>query len=402
MKRPIKSITAAVIMFILNICAVSGYYSMNLPDSFYVESGGGLDLSTVFEIDAVKRESAVSAFSGTPYPSQRADLRLFGMIPVKSVELCTIERPKLIPGGEPFGIKLLMQGVMIVDTGAVSTEKGMEDPAGECGLEKGDMILYANGFPISENAQLQKIISDSDGAAVDIIYVRDEKKKAALLKPVMSRKDGCFKAGIWVRDSTAGIGTMTFYEPETCRFGGLGHPVCDSDTGEMIPISSGETADVNINQVIKGTSGCPGELHGSFCSGLSSGLIRKNSSCGVFGEQFTLPDTEPLPMALKQEVETGPAVIRTTVGKDGVKEYTIEIEDIDPSDSDGKNMVIRVTDQELIDKTGGIVQGMSGSPIIQNGMLVGAVTHVLVNDPEKGFGIFCENMYSESRISGGH
>ena len=163
-----------------------------------------------------------------------------------------------------------------------------------------------------------------------------------------------------------------------------------------MPISCGEMTDVDISGVVKGGSGSPGELHGSFSSGMSSGVIYKNNSCGVFGERFKpLSSAQAIPMALKQEVKEGPAVIRTTVESGSPREYSVEIEEIDQGNDMYKNMLIRVTDKELIRKTGGIVQGMSGSPIIQNGRLVGAVTHVLVNDPERGFGIFCENMYRE-------
>lgn len=383
-----------MIMFILNICGITGYYAATLPDSFCVADGGELELSTAFSIDAVSTGNIQPVSAGISQKTERASLRLFGVIPIKDVKLCPVERPELIPGGQPFGIKLLMEGVMVVNTGEVRTSKGLECPAEDCGLEKGDVIISANSIPISENKQIQKIISSSKGNPINIVYLHDNRRISTSLTPVLSDYESCYKAGLWVRDSTAGIGTITFYEPSTNRFGGLGHPVCDSDTGEMIPVSSGETVDVTINKVVKGTSGTPGELHGCFASGLSSGVIYRNNRCGVFGEQFELPeDCDPLPMALKQETEKGAAYIRTTIDGEGPKEYSIEIEDIDYSSEDMKNMIIRVTDKELLEKAGGIVQGMSGSPIIQNGRIVGAVTHVLVNDPERGFGIFAENMY---------
>ena len=197
----------------------------------------------------------------------------------------------------------------------------------------------------------------------------------------------------------AGIGTVTFYEPNTNRFGGLGHPVCDSDTGEIIPVSSGDVADVEITKVVKGYSGSPGELHGTFKSDMSSGTIYFNNKYGIFGEMFKPVDSSGgIPMGLKQEIETGPATIYTTIDGNGPQEYDINIEKIDYKNSGTKNMTIKITDKELLEKTGGIVQGMSGSPIIQNGKLIGAVTHVFVSDPTRGYAIFCENMY-ESGIS---
>ncbi|MGN0614314.1 MAG: SpoIVB peptidase [Porcipelethomonas sp.] len=400
MKRAIKIFAVSAVLFIINICIIVGYYAVNLPDSYYISKGSSLRLSTVFSIDAVS-DDAVASFSPKTVPaSETASLRLFGMFPVKNVEIKSMETPMLIPGGEPFGIKLLMEGVMIVGMGEVKTSSGMVCPAEKCGLEKGDIILSADGKEISANSELEEIVSESDGEPVEIVYTHDGERRETELCPVISSSDGRYRAGVWVRDSTAGIGTITFREPSTCRFGGLGHPVCDCDTGEIIPVSSGETADVTIENIVKGTAGSPGELNGCFSSGMSSGVIYCNNRCGVFGELFAPCDSsEAIPMGLKQEITEGPAVIRTTIDSTGVHEYDIEIEDIDYDSSSTKNMTIRVTDSELLEKTGGIVQGMSGSPIIQNGKLIGAVTHVLVNDPEKGFGIFCENMY-ESGMCG--
>ena len=394
MKKTLKIFITSAALFILNICTISGYYAINLPDSYYVESGGTLELSTAFSINAVP-DNAVPSFSTQTIPaSKTASLRLFGIIPVKNVEIRTVETPMLVPGGEPFGIKLLMDGVMIVGTGTVKTEMGEKCPAEECGLKKGDIILSANGKDITQNSEIQEIVSKSKGKPITIDYIHDNQQMQTELTPVFSDSDGIYKAGIWVRDSTAGIGTVTYSEPATNRFGGLGHPVCDSDTGEIIPVSSGETADVTINKIIKGKSGSPGELHGNFSSKLSSGIIYCNNKYGVFGELFApVNSSEAIPMGLKQEIKEGHAKIRTTIDETGPHEYDIEIESIDYSSTGTKNMIIRVTDNELLSRTGGIVQGMSGSPIIQNGKLIGAVTHVLINDPEKGYGIFCENMY---------
>ena len=400
MKNPIKIFAAAIMLFILNLCAVTGYYALSLPDSYNVDKGSRLELATTFSIDAVET-GAVPSFANVDTSGEReASLRLFGVIPVKNVTVHPVDKVMLIPGGQPFGIKLLMEGVMIVDTGGVRTDTGTECPAEDCGLEKGDVIITANDARIESNEDMQRVISDSGGKPVSIVYIHDKQRYSTKLTPVLSEGDDSYKAGLWVRDSTAGIGTMTFIDPATNRFGGLGHPVCDSDTGEIIPISSGETADVKINKVVKGTAGSPGELHGSFVSRLSSGVIYRNNEYGVFGERFDSADSsQVIPMALKQDIKEGQAFIRATIDSGGPKDYAIEIEDINLSDSGTKNMLIRVTDERLLKKTGGIVQGMSGSPIIQDGRLVGAVTHVLINDPQKGYGIFCENML-ERGLSG--
>ena len=395
MKDPIKIIAAAVMLVILNICTISGYYAVSLPDSYFVEKGGNFEISSAFPINVCDTDAVPSMANADDF-GRTVSLRLFGIVPVKEVQVKPVDRIMLIPGGEPFGIKLLMEGVMIVGTGKVKTRSGMECPAEECGLEKGDIILSADGSLIGSNADIQRIVSDSEGKALDIVYIHGNTRRKTTLTPAVSENDNSYKAGLWVRDSTAGIGTVTFTEPSTNRFGGLGHPVCDNDTGETIPISGGEMTGVRITDVIKGESGVPGELHGNFCGGLSSGVIYKNNSCGVFGERFEpLPCAQAIPMALKQEVHEGEAVIRATTDSGSPKDYTVEIEEIDWDNEEYKNMLIHVTDEELLRKTGGIVQGMSGSPIIQDGKLAGAVTHVLVNDPERGFGIFCENMYRE-------
>ena len=200
---------------------------------------------------------------------------------------------------------------------------------------------------------------------------------------------------MWVRDSSAGIGTVTFYDESTGLFGGLGHPVCDVDTGGILPLSSGDVVDVNITGVRKSTEGNAGELQGIFVSDKACGTLYTNNQYGVFGALKNCPSPySPIPMGLKQEIQLGEASILTTIDGDKPQEYSISIEKIDyRSDNSNKNMVIKITDEKLLSLTGGIVQGMSGSPIIQNGKLIGAVTHVFVNEPTKGYAIFCENMY---------
>lgn len=381
-------------MFVINICAVAGYYSVSLPDSFYISKNNTLKLSTRFSIEAQTNDTA-AAFSGDISPAvETANLRLFGVIPVKNVELHKVETPILIPGGEPFGIKLLMDGVMVVGTGEVKTSDGMICPAAECGIKEGSVILSIDGKKPSSNNDIAEIVSGSEGKPLEVVYSNGGEETVSFLTPAYSLPECCYKAGIWVRDSTAGIGTVTFYEPETDRFGGLGHPVCDTDTGEIVPISSGEAAEVEITGIVKGRTGEPGELQGCFVSDKLSGVISSNNKYGIFGELFSgKPSTDGIPMALKQEVKTGKAYIITTIDKNGPQKFEIEIERLDCRSTGTKNMTIKVTDERLLEKTGGIVQGMSGSPIIQNERLVGAVTHVFISDPQKGYGIFAENMY---------
>jgi stage IV sporulation protein B len=233
---------------------------------------------------------------------------------------------------------------------------------------------------------------------MDINFIRDGKKYKANLLPVKSSSDGKYKAGLWVRDSTAGIGTITFYNPDDGSFAGLGHGIYDSETELLLPLSRGAVVGLDMEDILKGKTGHPGELKGSFGTEKKGSLL-KNTTGGVFGVLSTPPETvsDPLPCALKGEVVKGDAYILSNVDGRGVKKYSINIDKIYSGNEATKNFVISVTDERLLELTGGIVRGMSGSPIIQNDKLVGAVTHVLVNDPTRGYGIFIENMLKEAR-----
>ena len=396
MKKLIKGFSFVTAFSLFSIWTLMAYYSAKLPDSYYIASGEKLSLNTAIEIEAQIQDKAVQSIATETLPlSRTATLKLFGLFPVKDVEVLEVETPVLIPGGNPFGIKLLMEGVMVIGMGEVECRDGRICPATEAGIKQGDVITSVDGKKVNSNNQLQEIISESDGNSVNVQLNRDGKELAFELIPVYSEHSQTYQVGMWVRDSTAGIGTMTFQEPSSGAFGGLGHPICDIDTGGVIPISSGEIVNVQINNVKKGYEGIPGELQGSFISGDAIGVLSKNNKYGVFGSLITEPDiSRAMPMGLKQDVEVGDATILTTIEGITPKEYSISIEKIDYRNNDtAKNMIIKITDEELLEKTGGIVQGMSGSPIIQNGKLVGAVTHVFINDPAKGYGVFAENMY---------
>jgi stage IV sporulation protein B len=236
-----------------------------------------------------------------------------------------------------------------------------------------------------------------------LTVLRGEETLTMTLTPVYVPSEDGYLTGLWVRDSAAGIGTLTYYEPSTGYFGGLGHPICDPDTGEQIPLASGEADAVVISGAVKGQPGMPGQLQGYFSAGESIGSLLCNSRCGIFGTLNEAPSDIPaVPMGLKQEIVLGEATLLTTVSGDEPEAFTIEITSLDYS-KDTQNMIIEVTDEALLSRTGGIVQGMSGSPILQNGKLVGAVTHVFVGEPTMGYGIFAENMYEFTQsISSGN
>lgn len=389
--RRIAAITSAAV---LQLYGAAVYYAWQLPDNYYIETGSQLEVDTLLHISSVPSDHVVQAASDTAPAIETTALRLFGVIPIKDVEVQKIETPMLVPCGQPFGIKLRMDGAMVVGLDKIETSAGESCPAQEAGIQTGDLIQSIDGSPVTSNQTLQSAIADSAGDVVDVTLVRGEETRTCRLTPIFSVADNCYEAGIWVRDSSAGIGTITFYEPESGSFGGLGHPICDTDTGDILPLGSGEASAVTISQVIKGTSGTPGMLQGSFSGEQPLGELICNNRCGVFGKLYQNPSAETaIPMGLKQEIETGPAQILCTISGNTPQIYDVVLEEIDYAGTDStRNMTVCVTDPDLLDATGGIVQGMSGSPILQNGKLVGAVTHVFVDDPTRGYGIFCENM----------
>ena len=294
-------------------------------------------------------------------------------------------------GGFPIGIKLYCDGVVVVDTQNVETSGAVLNPAQKAGILKGDIIKSIDGVKVTTNSEVSKIIEDSNGKELKMQILRNGEIKNVVFSSVYSTVSGGYKAGLWIRDSSAGIGTVTFYTQDG-EFASLGHAVCDVDTGELLPISSGETTDAKITGCYKGKSGAAGELCGILES-KSTGKIMVNKSIGIYGVFNEVDTTKTLyPLCRKNEVKMGAAQIVTTVEEGKQEAFNIEIERIDYISGENKNLVIKVTDENLIGKTGGIIQGMSGSPIIQNGKLVGAVTHVFLNDPTGGYGIFAETM----------
>lgn len=391
MMKKFKIIVSLLSATMLGLCGASEYYAGKIPDSFYVERGEKLDIASYPAVSVSSSGTARAELLTCP-SYQEVNLKLFGIIPIKSVEICRKEAPVLTAGGTPFGIKLLMEGVMVVKL----NESG-ECPAKEAGIRTGDIIRLVNNLPVSSNKEIQEIISGSGGQKLKISVNRSGKEFITCLTPVWSAERNCYIGGMWVRDSTAGIGTMTFLDKSSGMFAGLGHPICDADTGEIVPVSSGKAVPVEITGTVKGRSGIPGELDGCFVSGDCIGDLEINNRCGIFGKlsdkAIETCQGEEYKMGFKQEVDTGRAYILCTTVGNTPQRYEIEIERIDYSGDDStKNMIIRITDENLIEKTGGIVQGMSGSPIIQNEKIVGAVTHVFISDPTRGYGIFAENM----------
>lgn len=302
---------------------------------------------------------------------------------------------ELIPGGMAFGVKYYSKGAIVIGVCDVETASGLASPARDAGLTAGDVIISAGGSEIKMLEDLLALVEECGGQKIEIEYTRENQTQTTFVTPVIDRTTNAYRIGVWVRDSTAGIGTITFIDAETKRFGGLGHGINDSSTGMLMPFGKGSIVEVSITGVTKGRKSLPGELKGEFGS-TEVGTLFANTEAGVFGTYHALPASlgSPVPVASKSELKSGKATVRTAV--DGtVKDYEIEIEEIYKDSGKTKNFLIRVTDDRLLGITGGIVQGMSGSPILQNGKLVGAVTHVLVNDPTRGYGIYIENMLNQ-------
>ena len=303
------------------------------------------------------------------------------------------------PGGMPFGVKFYTDGVTVVGFCDVEIEKGKVNPGAEAGLKPKDMILKVNGDPLVNAADLTSRIEASNGNELRLLCRRAGREFEATLKPVYCPGESRYKTGIWVRDSGAGIGTVTFILPDTGAFAGLGHGICDSETGALIPMKRGSVCDVTISAVVKGEAGDPGELKGYFNAG-RVGTLLGNSSCGVWGMLSDAPTFkgEPMPIGLRDEIREGDAYILCTLDTNKIGKYAVKISNINRDATGSKCFTVTVTDPNLLATTGGIVQGMSGSPIVQNGKLVGAVTHVLINDPTTGYGIFIENMLNAAQM----
>ena len=398
-KEKIKVFILKPIMVLLTLFSAFsligvGYMYSVLPEEYNVNRGEKLKINTAFPVKAEYSGESLSEATTSKSMSEdySVNLKVLGIIPIKKANVKVITDTDICVLGNPFGIKIYTDGVMVVGIDTVTTEKGNVSPGADAGLKVGDLIISMNGENVYSNEDVANIIEASEGREITLNINSEGKKKTVKVTPAKCYQSGKFKTGIWVRDSSAGIGTLTFYSPTKNTLCGLGHGVCDVDTGELLTLNSGDLVEAEILGVTKGSAGNPGELVGRFKEN-TIGKLLINNDTGVFGScDLDIKDMQLTKMALKQEVEVGEAEIYTTVEGEEPKLYKCEIEKISHNNSITKNMVIHITDNKLIEKTGGIVQGMSGSPVIQNGKLVGAVTHVLVDDPTKGYAIFAENM----------
>lgn len=341
------------------------------------------------------------AFKTQKKGTVKLNIKAFGLIPLKTMQIDIIPSKKLVACGNTVGVKIKMEGILVIGVSEVDSCSGERlAPAKDGGLKSGDIIYEINGKKLLDINDLIKQIDKSNGNKLEVKYKRGDAITSTIIYPIEGINDRKYHIGLWVRDSTAGIGTMTFFDPESHIFGALGHGITDIDTGLLMQVNSGEVLESNIIAIKKGTQGSPGELKGIFMENkIPMGNIYKNDDCGIYGEMyngFKIFKNRLYPIGIRGQVKVGPATILSNIENNNIEEFTINIEKVARQSFSGpKGMVIKVTDKRLLDSTGGIVQGMSGSPIIQNGKIIGAVTHVLVNDPTRGYGIFIEWMLKD-------
>ncbi|GAB6087792.1 SpoIVB peptidase [Alkaliphilus crotonatoxidans] len=426
-KKKLKFITSIVAcafslllmyLLVLDITgAIPSEYNLQMGDQHIINSRFPLSFSINSEESDILQINQVNVAAGIRERLNRgielktinkgtADLeyRILGFIPYKTVKVNVVPKFEVIPGGQSIGVKLNTEGVLVVGIADIINEAGQKiSPAEAGGIKVGDTLLAVNHQPVENALHVAELIQKNGQNPIVLSLRRNNTEYSATLYPVRAQEDGQYRLGLWVRDKTAGVGTLTFYHEDTGKFGALGHGIADVDTGSLMSIKDGEVMASKVISIQEGKKGKPGEIRGIFHDVNNPiGILKKNSPYGVYGE--VLRDMkgsyhQPMEIAYQHEIKEGPAYILTTLDDNQVEKYEIEIlRVIHQSKPDGKSMIIRVTDERLLDKTGGIVQGMSGSPIIQNNRVVGAVTHVLVNDPTRGYGIFIEWMLQESGV----
>lgn len=394
MKKAIRifdSFFALCCVVVFVFVAVGNTYLPNNIVSYGEENDS---LSSIYTYNNHSKTQSVNFQKSSP---NYETVKLLGVVPVKNITVTSKSEQTVYVSGESFGIKLYTDGVIVVGTQSVDLDDEKVDPAKSAGIEVGDIIVEINGNAVYTSDDVQSVLNDNNGKPYTVKLKRKDRYKTFTLTPVYSPREGCYKAGMWVRDSTAGIGTITFYNQQSGTFAALGHQINDVDTNEIMPLLKGEAVSAKVTKIQRASSGVTGSLCCEF-QNETIGKLTHNTDCGIYGSYTALGRScKAYRVASMQNVKKGYAQILTTINDEKPKFYDIEITHVSMSPGSGqKDIVFRVTDKDLLSKTGGIVQGMSGSPIIQNNMLVGAVTHVIINNPEKGYGIFAQTMFEQS------
>ncbi|MCI8759869.1 MAG: SpoIVB peptidase [Clostridia bacterium] len=405
-----KTITKLLLVFFLMIIYAYTLAIENIPNHLVIFEGEEISIKTLLGMQIKMDTQTMQTLSNyntstIDEKTKKANLQvsLFDNVSLKDVNVDILPRTKVIPVGSIAGVKLYTSGVLVV---GMSEIEGMDNkkhkPYENTGIKEGDTITQINNVTISSTEQLMKTVNQAQGQPVKVKYIQEEETKECSIEPVQTSSNE-YKLGLWVRDSAAGVGTVTFYEPSSKTFGALGHGITDIDTEELIHIASGEFVTTRILNITKGESGTPGKIQGTVENQQNIGKIYKNSKFGIYGSvdnlaSLKIDTSKEMEVALREEIELGKATILCCLDNQKVEEYEIEIQKIYKENNyNNKSMQIKVTDERLLEKTGGIIQGMSGSPVIQNGKFVGAVTHVLVNNPQEGYAVFGDIMLKQSK-----
>lgn len=387
-----------IYIYVCNICLLPSSYIIMQGENLNLYTLLGLSIKENLDYQTLQTSSTIEQAQINKIGKVNFSLNLFNLIPLKNIDVNVIPKTTVVPMGNAIGMKLYTAGVLVVGMSEIEGKKPYENS----GIKEGDRIVQINQNQIDNTDDLMEAVNQSNGNKISVQYVRDEKTITTSIKPVKNSSNE-YKIGLWVRDAAAGVGTLTFYEPASGMFATLGHGIMDIDTSDLIKIANGELVTTNILSITKGTKENPGEIRGTIEAGHTIGNISKNTKFGVFGTlnktpYLTVSDENAMQVALREEIKTDKAQIICEL-ENGKKEYyDIEIQKVFVNNNkDNKSMLIKITDLKLLKKTGGIIQGMSGAPIIQNGKFVGAVTHVLVNDPTIGYGVFADIMLKQMK-----
>ncbi|WP_042334280.1 SpoIVB peptidase [Desulfosporosinus meridiei] len=364
--------------------------------------------SKVIQIEKTSSVSASSSSLSNSQVSQKLDIayKLFGIFPLKTGEVEVMSPMSLIPGGQSIGVTLQTKGVMVVGQAPVVDKNGKNSfPAKDAGIQVGDILLKIENQDVKTDQEVSNAI-DAAGkqkGTATVLFKHQEQMVEKVVTPIYCVETGRYRMGLFVRDEAAGVGTLSFINPANNLYGALGHVITDADTNQKIEVYNGKVIASTIYAIEKGKRGHPGEKIGSFVPNSSfSGTIEKNTMTGIFGKMNGQVENpyfkEAIPVGWESEVKVGPAKIYTVIKGEKIEEFTVNIDRVMHNRTDSKNMIIRVTDPRLLEVTGGIIQGMSGSPIVQDGKLIGAVTHVFVNDAQRGYGVFIQNMINDSSM----
>ncbi len=393
-----KNFKKSIILILL--CLILGYVTniTSIPERIVIFENEKLNLGQIFGITIKEKGDSVIQTSNidNKVEEKTVTLSLFNIIDLKDVKVSVVENTKVIPLGNIVGLKIYSDGVLVIGM----TEVGGAKPYEGSNIKEGDLIVSVDNINVTTTKQLIECVNASEGKQIEIKYVRNGEEYTTNIEPIKTSNNE-YKIGLWVRDGAVGIGTATYYNPSNGKIATLGHGIVDVDTDSLITVESGSITNARISKLKKGIEGEPGEIKGSLIEDEVIGSININTQFGIYGNVYytsllDLNNTEEMEVALIEEIKKGPAKIILAL-EDGIrKEYDIEIKKIYKNNTeDNKSMLIEITDGELIEKTGGIIQGMSGAPIVQNGKFVGAITHVLINNPRQGYALFGETMIKQ-------